>query len=367
MFPLLVLLVLPTLAHASSGHGGTGAVEGEPSTLGAQDFGVVRVEATAMLGDPVEVTFRVQRRLDPPDPMLGAFAPLAGATVTVTLSGGPKELGPIDAHGEGEAGMYGVHFAGLAPGPYTVNVMVMAPDAPMASVSFPLTVPKPSGTPMDHHTMSHPFLTHMGIPDGPGESSVRVAYIQRANGATTGQDVAFHVEAGILPRLGLHLRNDAITSDGSSESGHGTELMLMYALAQDKDATRGISVFGEVAVPTPQGAGSTISGALGVSARYLWRTRLLFDAVVHVDPMEGFDELGLEYEVSAQVRVAGRVSLIVEDSGELGSMEMTNYLLPAIKVGLGETGGTIGAGAQFALMADRAFDRQAMFQLDWAF
>ena len=77
--------------------------------------------------------------------------------------------------------------------------------------------------------------------------------------------------------------------------------------------------------------------------------------------------LGFEYEASAQVRVAGRVFLLVEDSGEAGAMGMTNYLLPAVKVGLGKSDGTIGAGAQFALTEGRAFDRQAMFQLDWAF
>lgn len=31
-----------------------------------------------------------------------------------------------------------------------------------------------------HHAMTHPFLTHMGIPDGPGEVSVRTNWIERA-------------------------------------------------------------------------------------------------------------------------------------------------------------------------------------------
>ena len=73
------------------------------------------------------------------------------------------------------------------------------------------------------------------------------------------------------------------------------------------------------------------------------------------------------YETTLVVRAAGRVFGVVETRGETGHGDTTNYVLFASKVGLGRTGATIGAGAQFATTSARTYDRQAMFQLDRAF
>ena len=358
--PILLVSLLapwPALAHGGMEDSPPAAID-----LGSTHAGELMVSANVELGERSTLGIRVTRMVDPPDPLLGGAAPATGlAPVATLLLEGRVVAGPIAMTAEGPAGAYEADAPHLGPGKYALRI-----DFGSTKSEFALEVPDPEAA-LGHHAMAHPFLTHMGIPDGPGEASVRLTYLARANGAQTGTDLAFHVEAGIVPRLGLHLRNDAIAGAASGEAGHGTELMLMYALAQDKAATRGISVFAEAAVPTPQGDGPPITAAAGIGARYMWRTRLLLDGIVHVDPMDGLDHLGAEYEASAQVRVAGRVFLIVEDSGEAGSMGSTNYLLPAVKVGLGHSGATIGAGAQFALTAERAWDRQASFQLDWAF
>lgn len=230
---------------------------------------------------------------------------------------------------------------------------------------------KKDAVPSGHHAMTHPFMTHMGLPDGPGEVDLRVTHIQRAGAMGTGADTAVHIEAGIIDRLGLHLRNDAINgaalgTPGTEMEEHGTELMLMYGILQDKESTRGISVFGEVSWPTVRGAGPALRGAFGVAGRYQVGTLALFDANVHIDPTESAVET--EYECSTQIRIAGRVFLLIENSGSFGGHgSAKNYLLPALKIGLGKSGATVGVGLQFPTTTARDYDRQALFQVDWAF
>ena len=50
-----------------------------------------------------------------------------------------------------------------------------------------------------------------------GEVSLRLTPFQERMGAETGSDIAFHVEAGLIPNVGLHVRNDAIKSSAYSE------------------------------------------------------------------------------------------------------------------------------------------------------
>ena len=46
----------------------------------------------------------------------------------------------------------------------------------------------------------HPFLSHMALPDKPGEMSLRSTAFQQRRDSTVGQDLAIHIEAGLLPR-----------------------------------------------------------------------------------------------------------------------------------------------------------------------
>ncbi|MFZ5477616.1 MAG: hypothetical protein ACOZNI_12640 [Myxococcota bacterium] len=363
----LALAAAPA-AWANGGH--AIAAHAPPAQdLGVREAGGLVLSARARTDEALEVELLVERPLEPPDPLLGARSPVAGADVTIELWANGGRLGGAEtAHAEGEAGVYGAHFAAPPPGRYEVHVRVQAEGGSPVDATFDVEVATAGREPTGHHAMTHPFLAHMGIPDGPGEVSVRASGIRRADGGMAAGDYAVHVEAGIVRRLGLHLRNDAVTGGGMAEEGdHGTELMLQYAFLVDAESTRGASVFAEVSAPTVVGDGYPVRGGLGLSARYLWRTRLLLDGVVHLDPTEGLSALAVEWEVSAQVRPTGRIFVLCEASGELAPDETTLYMLPAVKVGLGDTGGAVGAGLQYPLLADRAFDRQVLFQVDWAF
>ncbi len=227
-----------------------------------------------------------------------------------------------------------------------------------------------SEMPTGHHAMTHPFMTHMGMPDGPGEIDVRVTGIQRAGQMGSASDSAVHVEAGLTNRIGIHLRNDSINgaavgAPGAEMEDHGTELMLMYALVKDKEDTMGISIFGETSVPTVQGTGPSVRGAFGAGGRYQFGTRALLYGDVHVDPTES--KIETEYECSAQIRLVNRAYVLIENSGNFGGNGTAkNYLLPAIKLGIGKTPATIGVGIQFPTTNSRDYNRQVLFQFDWS-
>src|SRR3989344_507830 len=101
----------------------------------------------------------------------------------------------------------------------------------------------------DHHALVHPFLVHMGMPDGPGEVSARVMSVEERNVGVASGTYGFHIEAGIVDRLGLHLRNDSVRTHSK------TEMMLQYAVLRSDDGLSGISLIGELEFPT----GSTLN------------------------------------------------------------------------------------------------------------
>ncbi len=391
---VLLVWLAATFSSVAQAHGAAPMPDATTApaelVLGERADSVFHAVATAQLGDETEVEVQLTRHLEPADPLLGDEAPVADAAVTISIdsAAGAVFAGPTTAHLEGEAGRYGVHFPRLPAGSYVIRVETQRPEGPPFAATFALALAAaaaiPSSAPMSgehemtgHHAMAHPFLSHMGIPDGPGEISTRITGIRRDSGAVAGNDVGVHIEAGIIEGLGLHLRNDAITGDGmADDEDHGTELMVMYAPLKDAENTMGLSIFGEVAVPTrgknlpPQApfvATLPVNFGVGVGGRYMWSTYLLVDAIVHVAPTDLYDGVMAEYEGSLQVRPVGRLFLMLETSGEVMSEGIENNVLPAVKLGLGKTGPIIGVGVSFATTVARHYDRQLLVQLDWAF
>ena len=88
----------------------------------------------------------------------------------------------------------------------------------------------------------HPFLTHMALPDPPGEMSLRLTPFQQRMDSIVSQDMAIHIEAGLLPGLGIHIRSDGIKTAPYSE------VMLMYSFLHDATYNNGLSVFGQVSL-----------------------------------------------------------------------------------------------------------------------
>ncbi len=210
--------------------------------------------------------------------------------------------------------------------------------------------------------LPHPFLSHMGIPDEPGSVSIRAAvYRQGRRGENAWTDGAFHLEAGLLPRLGIHFRSDAVMQDPR------LDIMAMFAVLRDEENANGVSVFaaGEVAAGTVPGGERDVESAFGLSGRKSFGSAVTADADAHYMPtMKMF-----EYEAAAVASVRGYFYPAAEFSGEYmlsqEGMPATNssYGFAGIKFKL-KGAVYFGVGYQFGVTAEREFDNRALLQLD---
>jgi len=202
----------------------------------------------------------------------------------------------------------------------------------------------------------HPFLAHMGLPDVPKEVSLRITgFRSRLEGMTQG-DLAVHIEAGLLRNLGLHIRADGIQHEDYSE------VMLQYAVLADKELRNGISVFGQLSIPTGEVKSDTYKGLFGVSGRLTFPNLVVWDGDVHYDPKDKM----VEYENAFVFKANEKFYPILEIRGHITEEMKEAYILPAIKFRIDEHK-AFGVGVQIAISDDREFDSQTLFTYDVAF
>ena len=206
------------------------------------------------------------------------------------------------------------------------------------------------------HGFPHPFLAHMGISDMPGMVSLRASgYRQYMADNLSLTDFAFHLEAGLFPRLGLHVRNDDIRQDPR------TDIMLTYTFIENQSGDSGLSVFGAVEVPSgaiPMGEDKVV-GAFGVSGRKVFGDMAIVDADVHYMPQMKM----AEYEVSLMLKASTGFFPVIEAGGETMEGETSLYVLPGLKFKLAK-GKFLGVGTQIGLTSMRDFDTRVLLQLD---
>ena len=130
----------------------------------------------------------------------------------------------------------------------------------------------------------HPFLTHMSLPDKPGEVSFRVTPFQQRAGRMIEHDLALHTEAGIVPNLGLHIRSDGITTSPYSE------FMLMYSFLHNASMNNGMSVFGQVSIPTGPVDSNKLKYLFGLSGRATIPNIMVMDANMHINLADNMAE-----------------------------------------------------------------------------
>ena len=209
---------------------------------------------------------------------------------------------------------------------------------------------------IDHHALVHPFLAHMGMPDGPGEVSVRIMSVEERNAGLASGTYGFHIEAGIIDRLGLHLRNDAIRTHSS------TEMMLQYAIFRSDDGLSGISAIGEVEFPTGSTEDNRTQGLYGISFAYLRIPFFAVNSVVHYSPVEKM----VVWEISLVARMTHKIFPVLELSGESGQdMSFTNALF-AWKFKI-PNNNAIGVGYRLPITKAREFESQLLLQAEFGF
>ena len=209
----------------------------------------------------------------------------------------------------------------------------------------------PAAPAKEEGEVAHPFVTHMGIPEGVGVFSLRVSGLMtRADGTSKG-DFAFHFETGLTKTIGLHIRNDAFRTNSF------TEMMFQFVAIMSKDGMSGFAPIIEFEFPTHSGAGSRINALVGQTVK-LANSRVAFNEVLHYNPRED----GVDWSASLVAVATPRFFPVVEVLGEgaTGSLPVLR-LLAGFKVRVRE-GINLGFAYQVPVTGNRDFSSRLMLQ-----
>ena len=208
-----------------------------------------------------------------------------------------------------------------------------------SAMSAPASAPKEEELP-------HPFFTHMGLPEGVGNFNLRLLGIATRAGSQTDGDFAFHLETGLTPNIGLHIRNDRFLNNDK------TEAMFQYTALISKDGMSGFAPIIEFEFPTHSGA-SRINTLVGFTSS-LGASRWAFNQVLHYDPREDMVDASAALVVGASRYVFPVVEILGE--GGKGQSSVINGLV-GVKVRLREW--LIGGVAiQFPMTSAQNFSSQ---------
>jgi hypothetical protein len=202
----------------------------------------------------------------------------------------------------------------------------------------------------------HPFLTHMALSDKPGEVSLRFTPFQQRQDSVISNDLAIHIEAGLLPDLGIHIRSDGIKTSPYSE------IMLMYSFMHDESLTQGLSVFGQVSIPTGSVRSNALKYLFGISARLTISKIMVMDANMHVNLADKMAEYESSFVFKASQVFYPEFELRGEITGEATSL----YSLAGLKFRIADEI-ALGIGIQVPLSKEREYDTQALLTLGMAF
>ncbi len=206
-----------------------------------------------------------------------------------------------------------------------------------------------------HHSIAHPFFTHMGLPDGVGGANIRTNIISQNSDEGNRTDYGVHLETGLAENWGFHYRNDGIKDRLYSEA------MVQYAIWKDRAGTSGISIFGQLGIRNSSAASDDVKGAFGVSGRKSF-SRVALDGNVHYKPKED----GWELEGAAVYKLNHRVFPLLEIRAEIENETQPVYILPGVKFKVWD-GMYLGFGAQLPITSDREYDVQTLAQIDFSF
>lgn len=197
----------------------------------------------------------------------------------------------------------------------------------------------------------HPFFAHMALADEPGTVSFRFSGLQYRERMNLSNDFAYHIEAGIAPNLGIHLRSDGVKNEAYSE------MMLMYNVFTTKNENFGVSLFGQISIPTGSIATNKYKGLFGFGIKEAFPHVVVFNGDIHYDPEDNMTE----YEGSFVFRASKLFYPVIEGGGEITEDGSSFYLLPGIKFRIQENQ-TIGLGFKGAITTEREYDVLTVLQ-----
>ena len=200
--------------------------------------------------------------------------------------------------------------------------------------------------------VAHPFFTHMGMPEGVGNYALRLVGVATRDAGETDGDFGFHLETGLSKTIGLHVRNDRVSTNTH------TEVMLQFAAISSRDGMSGVSPLIEFEFPTHEGE-KTIYTLVGFTTA--WSTsKFALNQSLEYSPKEEV----VEGSAAAVVRVGGRFFPTVEMIGEAAKGALPLYAaLGGIKARIGKH---VFAGVAYKapISDERDFDSQLLIETD---
>jgi hypothetical protein len=198
----------------------------------------------------------------------------------------------------------------------------------------------------------HPFFTHMGMPDPVGHYAMRLSGVAIRDKGHTRGDYGFHLETGLLDRVGLHIRNDRVLNNAHAE------IMLQYAALRSQDGMRGFSPFAEVEIPTHEGERHTY-GLVGFST--MWSTHILeLNQSLEYSP----EEQALEGSVALVGKVGTRLFPVVEFiMASAKGATPQNSMIGGLKYRINKNI-VLGIGYQVPVTVSKEFTHQVLLQTD---
>jgi len=202
----------------------------------------------------------------------------------------------------------------------------------------------------------HPFLAHMALPDHPGEMSLRVTPFQERYDGIVEQDLVLHLEAGLLRNLGLHIRSEGVKTSPYSE------VMLMYSFLHDASLNNGMSVFGQISIPTGPVESNALKYLFGLSGRLTIPKIMVMDGNIHVNLADKM----AEYESSFIFKASKMIYPELELRGEITEEAASLYSLFGVKFKVADKI-ALGFGYQIPITKERDYDSQLLQTLGMAF
>jgi hypothetical protein len=194
----------------------------------------------------------------------------------------------------------------------------------------------------------HPFLAHMGMPDDPGEISLRLTGFQQSLTGIAQSGYGAHLEMGLWDRVGLHIRNEDIQRDGA-------EIMLQFAFLRSQDKEEGIAAIVEDEMPGSTGGPARFKAGL-TAIKKLWGQPL--HLAWHYGPSDQMNE----FTASQIINVNERLGLTIEYSSE-SDTSASAYLLEALKIRITPYL-NLGIAVQSPVTANKEFDTRTLLQIE---
>ncbi|MCX5800328.1 MAG: hypothetical protein NTX17_02965 [Candidatus Eisenbacteria bacterium] len=200
--------------------------------------------------------------------------------------------------------------------------------------------------------VAHPFFTHMGMPEGVGNYTLRLDGTATTGEGKTEGDFGFHLETGLSETIGLHIRNDRVSSNPH------TEITFQFAALSSHDRMSGFSPFMEFEIPTHEGE-KTIYTLVGFSTA--WATSgFALNQSLEYSPKEE----DVEGSASAVVKLSERFFPVVEFIGEAVKGSPPLYTMLGGLKGRISRRVLIGAAYKVPLSSEKEFDSQVLVETD---